>query len=111
MKSIIPAADASAAPASKSAIAVIGTAKNRIIVSPSKKNRFNENQRPYLRAFRKPRPREGGHAGDWRYQIGNHANLPENVRAFSSEVDAGSHEENASKQESNAPSDFIGTGR
>jgi hypothetical protein len=42
----------------------------------------------------------------WRYQIGNRANLPESVRAFSSEVDAGSHEENASKQESNAPFRF-----
>ncbi|UWU78293.1 hypothetical protein N2603_07500 [Bradyrhizobium huanghuaihaiense] len=40
---------------------------------------------------------------DWRYQIGNRANLQQSVRAFSSEVDTGSHKENASKQESNAP--------
>jgi hypothetical protein len=26
---------------------------------PPEKNRFNQSQRPYLRAFRKPRPREG----------------------------------------------------
>ncbi|WP_212260444.1 hypothetical protein [Bradyrhizobium liaoningense] len=68
MKSIIPAADASAAPASNSAIAVIGAAKNRIIISPRKK-RFNRSQRPYLRAFRKPRAREGRIVNDWRYQI------------------------------------------
>jgi hypothetical protein len=41
-----------------------------------------------------------------RYQIGNRANLPENIRAFSSEVDTGSHKEIASKQESNAPFRF-----
>ncbi|PJG51362.1 hypothetical protein CVM73_31385 [Bradyrhizobium forestalis] len=42
---------------------------------------------------------------DWRYQIGNH-DLPKSIRAFSSEVDTGSHEENASKCESNAPFRF-----
>jgi hypothetical protein len=43
---------------------------------------------------------------DWRYQIGNPASLLESMRAFSSEVDTGSHQENASKQESNAPFRF-----
>jgi hypothetical protein len=32
-----------------------------------------------LRAFRKPRHREGGILNEWRYQIGNHANLPESI--------------------------------
>lgn len=40
---------------------------------------------------------------DWRYQIGNRTSLPKSIRTFSSEVDTGSHEENASKQESDAP--------
>jgi hypothetical protein len=38
VKSIIPAADASAAPASKTAIAVICAAKNRVIIPPKKKS-------------------------------------------------------------------------
>ncbi|WP_145669160.1 hypothetical protein [Bradyrhizobium stylosanthis] len=41
--------------------------------------------------------------GDWRYQIANCADLPESARAFSGEADTGSHRENASKQEADAP--------
>ncbi|MCP3411381.1 hypothetical protein [Bradyrhizobium sp. CCGB01] len=47
---------------------------------------------------------------DWRYQIGNPAHLPEGIGAFSSEVDTGSHEEKASKHESNAPFRFYRNG-
>ncbi|WP_271587787.1 hypothetical protein [Bradyrhizobium sp. CCBAU 53415] len=42
---------------------------------------------------------------DRRYQIGNH-DLPKGIGAFSSEVDTGSHQENASKHESDAPFRF-----
>jgi hypothetical protein len=71
VKSIIPAADASAAPASKSAIAVIGAAKNRIIVSPSKKIDSTKARGHICGRFASHGPVREAMPGDWRYQIGN----------------------------------------
>ncbi|MBR0814258.1 MULTISPECIES: hypothetical protein [Bradyrhizobium] len=76
MKSIIPAADAAVAPASNSAIAAIGAAKNRIIVSPSKKIDSTDVTGHICRHFASHGPVRAIILHGQRYQIGNHASLP-----------------------------------
>jgi hypothetical protein len=70
---------------------------------PPAKNRFNKATGHICGLFASHGPVRGIIPCDQRYQISNHAGLPKSTRAFSSEVDTGSHEENASKQESGAP--------
>src|SRR3954467_2666473 len=72
-------AKAPPAVADSSAMAASGAAKNRIIVSPSKKIDSTEVTGHICGLFASHGPVRPAILNDWRYQIGNHADWPESV--------------------------------
>src|SRR5437899_1067921 len=72
-------AKAPPAVAVSSAMAAIGAAKNLIIVSPGKKISSTNARGHICRLFASHGPVREVNPGDWRYQIGNRANLQKSV--------------------------------